>query len=321
MKKLNKILPIILLFTMLLSGCGKGSATESSNMKDFNGMTYDTMAVDNISTSYTASAGAYNESYEYADEADYDAPQEATNEVNNEMGGAKLIRRVDISIETKEFDKLIENINQKMTSLGGWVQDSSLYNNDGYNPYRNQYITIRLPYEKVDAFLDDIDAHGTIRNISDNTEDITLKYANTQTRLDNLNVQHQRLLELLSQAERIEDIIVLEERLSEVETEIDSYQIEIKNYDNLVNYSTITLNINESIYIQNEPETFGERIWNELSYNLHNIKENFADGIIYFIAHIPNIVILGMVIFIVYKIVKKVKLKIKKKKERKEEEN
>ena len=39
----------------------------------------------------------------------------------------KLIRNVNLSLQTKEFDTVLDNMSQKIKDLGGYIQDSSVW--------------------------------------------------------------------------------------------------------------------------------------------------------------------------------------------------
>lgn len=313
--KFKKLIPVFLVTTILLSGCGSSNYSRATadnvSYSSSKNMAFNTMMTEGASVD-----GGYYE------ETAYDSIAESAPQQNNDstLNGAKLICDVYINMETTALDEVVEEMEKRTTDLGGYIQDVNLYN---YSNSRNYNMTIRIPYTKVDTFLNGIEEFGTVSNISDSTRDVTLQYADSETRLKNLNQQHDRLLDLLDKAENLTDVIEIEARLSEVETEIDSYSLEIKNYDNLVNYSTITLSIDERDYVSaNVDNSLWGRITSGLSDNLYDLKETFLDFIVWFVVHIPNIVICAIVIFIVIVVFKKIKkkpLKIFKKKNNKEE--
>lgn len=320
-----KIIPIILIIGMLLSGCGStysGGNINYPSQKNTEGIAFDSISM--------SGSSSWNDSYDtgtYTEESiATEVPSQNSNSNESVLDGAKLIRDVYINMETTSLDSLVDEMEKRTSKLGGYIQDINLYN---YTYSRSYNMMIRIPYAKVDSFLDGIENFGTVNNISDSTRDITLQYADSETRLKNLNQQHERLLGLLEKAENLTDIIEIEARLSEVETEIDSYTLEIKNYDNLVNYSTISLNIEEKDYVSaNIDNSLWGRITSGLSDNLYEIKESFFDLIVWFVVHIPNLVIWGIVIItiiVVFKRIKKkpfklLKINIKKKNNEKNKE-
>ena len=284
---------------MCLSGCGRNASVYDNSSAMNTSVAYDSMAFTGAS-SQAVSYSQNKQEYEFKESADVDSVDldgVATD-------GAKLIRNVYIDMETTDLDKVVSEMKGRTAGCGGYIQNVQVYN---YSSRRDYNLDIRIPYAKVDTFLEGIEEYGVINDISDNTQDVTLTYAGIETRLKNLNTQHQRLLELLENAETLTDVIALEERLSDVETELDTFTLEIKNYDNLINYSTVSVRISEYDYVSSpvDKSVFG-RIKSGMSDNLHDMKEDFVDFLVWFIVHIPNIIIFSvwctLAVFIVRKI-------------------
>lgn len=303
---------------MSLAGCGSASSSWGSGAADNSyksGMGVATQAAgdgyyDGDYYEYPSEDYSYDD-YGYDEEyLEYEMTDSQTNGGQSSSAameanqGAKLIRTVDISLETEQFDDAVRLIEQKTAEAGGYIQDSQLY--DYSSGMRNQVITVRVPYEKVDGFLAGIDEYATIRSKSDTTQDVTLQYADVETHIESLETQHKRLLELMAQAENIEDIITLNREITEVEAELNSYKKQIRNYDNLVSYSTITVSIKESTYISPvvEDTTLWSRMTSGLSDKMHDIGEFFADLLVWFVVNLPIFLILAVIVVIHIVIIK-----------------
>lgn len=225
----------------------------------------------------------------------------------------KLIRRVNLSMETLEFDAFVSSVETDIIGLGGYIQTSSIGNNSYYSSY-NRYasMVLRIPSQYVDEFVNKLGNMATITNKSENSEDVTLAYVDADSQLKSLEIQQERLLEFMEKAETVEDIITIEQRLSEIRYQIQYYGSVLRNYDNLVEYSTVTLSISEVKRITTvEEETVGKRITSGLSENLYNIKEGFIDFFVDFTVALPYLliwaVIITIVVLIVVKVIKKTK--------------
>lgn len=308
------------MLALSLAGCGSAySAQENGDTvtgADWNGSKTNGMAVgvqaagdayyDDFYEEYAAEDYGYDGEYLEYDMADdsgsYTGSQSSSSAMEaNE--GAKLIRNVDISLETEHFDDAVRLIEQKTAEAGGYIQDSQLY--DYSSGMRNQVITVRVPYEKVDGFLTGLDEYATIRSKSDTTQDVTLQYADVETHIESLETQHKRLLELMEQAENIEDIIVLNREITEVESELNSYKKQIRNYDNLVSYSTITVSIKESTYIRPvEDTTLWSRMTSGFTDKMHDIGEFFSDLLVWIVVNLPIFVILAIIVVLHIVIIK-----------------
>lgn len=179
--------------------------------------------------------------------------------------GRKLIRNVNMDVETNDFDSLLTGINNKIAALGGYTEQSNIsgrragYQNEPYP--RSAYITARVPADKLDSFVTSVEDAGNVVNKSSSTEDVTLRYSDIESRKKSLTVEQDRLWALLEKADTLEAVIALEQRLSDIRYELESMESQLKLYDNQVDYSTVTLNINEVIqYTPTAPETVTQRV-------------------------------------------------------------
>jgi len=211
--------------------------------------------------------------------------------------GRKLIKRVNLDMETLEFDTFMNDLNQTISQYSGYIEDSNIYYGTyDYHKSRNASITVRIPVESLDSFVNNIGNKANVTNKYESAEDITLAYLDTDSRKKALEIQQERLLELLEKAETMEDIIALESRLSEVTYDLEMAQSTINNYDNLVSYSTVTINLTEITRVTNpEDETAGARIKAGLNNTLYDMKESSIEFTIWFVTNLPYILLLAVI--------------------------
>ena len=229
----------------------------------------------------------------------------------------KLIKNVNISAETKEFDALLDTLNKQVSKLEGYIQNSEISGNN-YNNNSNRYAeyVIRIPAERLDEFITTVKGSANIIHETEGVDDVTLKYVDIESHITALKTEQESLLKMLESADKLDDIIKIQSRLTEVRYEIESYESQLRTYDNLVSYSTVYLNINE---VERETETIDVSLWGRIkerfSNSLYNIKESSKTFIIWFIGSLPYIiiwvVILGLMVLAVRKIDNKYR-KIKK---------
>ena len=75
----------------------------------------------------------------------------------------KLIRNVNLSLQTKEFDTVLDNMSQKIKDLGGYIQDSSVWGSSSdYSSSRSASYTLRIPSDKLDEFIDVVETLGNV---------------------------------------------------------------------------------------------------------------------------------------------------------------
>ena len=207
----------------------------------------------------------------------------------------KLIRTVYLSAETEEMDALLSAVEQRIAELQGYVENREVYNGSSYasNRYRYAELVIRIPADKLDQFINHMDETSNIVSSRETTENVTLDYVATQSRITALETEQTRLLELLAKAETMEDLLLIEARLTEVRAELEQVVSQLRLYDNLVDYGTICLNITEvrQYTVVNQPETVWERISTGFVDSLKGLGTGITEIFIFLIVALPYIAV------------------------------
>ena len=301
-KKMAKVLTGVLALSML-SGCGSASkkAMESA---------YDTAA-----SNYSAAGGVYYDSgeYEYAEEvSEENGSSQAETVEKGETTGRKLIRNVDMDVETESFDALLASAQSQAEELGGYIESSSISNSSyasSTSAARSARLTARIPSEKLDGYLAGISKQSNVTRKSESTEDVTLQYVDLQSHKKALLAEQESLLSMMEQAESIEDIIAINEQLTDVRYQIESMESQLRTYDNQVDYSTVNLYIDEvERYTPGAAKSAGARIAEGFSANIYRVGSFFKNFAIEFIILLPILIaiaiVLGIAILIVRIIIK-----------------
>ena len=191
----------------------------------------------------------------------------------------KIINDGSVQVETKEFDQSISAIDQIIIQSGGFAESRYVQGNS-INTSNLRYATIvfRVPADKFKDIMANMSVVGTVTQSNTSGTDITDQYVDSETRLKTLKVQEQTLLDILAKAAKIEDVITLESRISDVQYQIESIENQLMNYDRLVQYSRISVNINEVVEITDIkpiPRTLGDKI----AEAFNNAIQAFTDGL------------------------------------------
>lgn len=252
----------------------------------------------------TACGGSAKTEGMYAAEAVAQAPAAVADEagsLNSSASGStalpegrKWIITIDMNVETDDLDLLMTNLDQKIDALGGYVEDQNIHNGSNYasRRYRSANLTIRIPDENVDQFTTDLSGLANVVSQNLRREDITLKYVATSSRVTALETEEARLLELLSKAETMEDLLEIEARLTDVRYELENHASQLRLYDNQVDYATIYLNIDEvQEYTPVEEPTFFERIRNTFSDALEGVGDGIVNITVFLVGNSPYLLV------------------------------
>lgn len=313
-KRSFHVITAIIISCVMLSGCGSSKQSYSEGAADT--AAYDTGGVYVATTDNAAAAEEVYESEMSTSEAKAELLEE-----NTQAAERKLIKTVDLSVETEEYDALLENLEQQIAGLGGYIEYQNQYNGSYYSGYqdtRNAYMQIRIPVQRMDEFIVSVGEWTNIRDKEERVEDVTLRYVDLESRKRALTTEQDRLLELLEKAESVEDIITIESRLSDVRYELESMESQLRTLTNQIDYSTINLSIQEVRRLTpTEEKTVWDKMRNGFVKTIYNIGDEIESGFVWFVVNIPYFIIWAAVIAIVVLAVRK----IIKKRKRKEEEN
>ena len=299
-----KVLSLVLAFGLMLTGCG-GSSYEAA-----------------ATTEAAAPAEAYDTGGGYLSDDIYNYKTESTEvaveEVVEEESGAaespevqdvqrKLIKNVNLDVETETLDDLLKTVEEKTERLAGYIEESYTYNGSSYygGGTRNASMTIRIPSERLEEFLSSISEVSNVISRNDSVTDVTLQYVDLESHKEALLTEQTRLLELLEQAENVEDIITIESRLSEVRYQLESMESQLRTLDNQVSYSTVYLYINEVEKLTPVKEqSIGEKISTGFVNSLWNVGNGLVDLGIGLIIYLPYIVLWAVTIVIMILLIK-----------------
>ena len=222
----------------------------------------------------------------------------------------KLIRKIHMSAETEDMDALLAHIDQRVGQLEGYIEARDIYNGSAYYGSRNRSatLTIRIPADKLDGFVQQIGEVSNIISNKETSDDVTLQYVDTESHVKALETEQDRLLSLLEKAETLKDILTLEERLTKVRYELERYASYLRTLDNQVTYATIHLSITEvkeyTPVIEEEP-TVWQRISQGFTRSLKDIGESFTDFFVWFTVNSPYLLIWGIIAAVVIIILRK----------------
>lgn len=276
----------------MLSGCGAKSEANGA-----------------ITQGYAPEA-AYREDFLYdsADSvvAESKAPGKAENG-NCGVQNQKLIRTMHVEAETDDLDTMLANLDARIRELGGYVENKSIYNGSysNKNTYRTATLTIRIPVDQLDGFLNHVQGLTNITSQKETADDITLSYVATASRITALETEQQRLLELLAKAENMADLLMIEQRLTDVRTELEEVTSQLRLYDNLVDYGTVHLSVTQvKEYTVVEEETVWQRMGKGLAENWKDLCETAEDLLVLIVVSLPYLIPIGLAGLLVFIVVR-----------------
>lgn len=277
MKKIILIMMSILMIVCMLVACG---STASYDEKEYMN---------------EAGAGYPEEEYAYV-ESPIEAETLAAD--TTVASNRKLIRTLNLTVETETYTQLLDDLSQRVTRCGGYIENLSADTRDSSSS-RYASMTIRIPVEQLENFAGEIGEISNVVQRTESTQDVTLSYVDMESHRNALKTEQERLLALLENAQNLDEILEIERRLTDVRYELESMESQLRSYDNQIEYATIYLDIAEVKVltpVDEEEKGFWEEIGDGFVNSAESVWEFLKDLFAFVIVAVPYLLLIGVVV-------------------------
>ena len=219
----------------------------------------------------------------------------------------KLVYTSRLTVDTTEFDAYADAVRQKVSELGGYIEQSEV-SGDAENGGRSLYMTIRVPAEKRNELTDTAKSNAKVRSQSESVEDVTLEYVDVQSHIEALQTEQQTLLGLLEKAESIDTTLAIQNQLTEVRYQLESYSSRLKVMQNQVDYSTLELSAYEVTRVTaTEKDTFLIRLKDRFMGSLTALGNGCENVVLFILGGLPILAVLGVLLVVIVLLVRRVR--------------
>ncbi len=209
----------------------------------------------------------------------------------------KIITSGQVALTVKVYDPFYKALEQQLQQVGGYVSNLEATRDSG--SVRFATITIRIPPARTNLMVSWLREQGMIQSENIKAEDVSEEYFDIQARLQNAKRLESRLLDMVQKnTGKLEDLILLEEKLGEVRENIEQMEGRIRNMDRLISLATLTLNVQVQSSITVATPTFASRALYAWKNSLKALKEVSQSGLLALIAILPWILPVGLAVVI-----------------------
>lgn len=215
----------------------------------------------------------------------------------------KIIRNGYVSADITDYDKTEKNIVAKTQELGGYIAGSNSYYYGENQDLRAGSMEIRIPEHRFDEMMSFLESAGKINSKNTSTNDVTEQFFDINTRVNNLRIKEERLLEILSKQGELKDLLAVEQELANTRSEIESLEGRLNFLSGQVAYSTINIelrevkNLDDSI-AKDSVRGIGSKIKESVIKSINKILDLGVKGIILISSALPFLLILGVIYFV-----------------------
>jgi Domain of unknown function (DUF4349) len=163
------------------------------------------------------------------------------------------IKRAELTVQltSAQFRSGVAQATQLPGSVGGFVQSSQVSGGAPIDEKRNEprfaVVVMRVPSARFDDVRGRLGGLGKLTSENISGEEVSAQLVDMQARMTSLLLQEEAYKKLFNAATKIQDIITVQERLTDVRTQIEQISAQKANLGNQVAMSTITLNLQEKI--------------------------------------------------------------------------
>ena len=309
----------LMLSVAMITGCGGASDSSSSfaTTDEYDGGGFDSAAGTFYADTSNELADSKMASVETAGESSLPEVPQAAEEVEEYDTSRKIVYTSNIDIETKNFDEDLQSIKKLVQDNGGYFENTSV---SGQAEYGGRYAsyTARIPSAKYQGFMENVGTIGSVTSSHENADDITSSYVDVQARLKSLKTKLARLQELEENAQTVEELLEIEDRINDVQYDLENYTAQLRLYDNQVDYCTVSISLNEVVtYTEIKADTFWNRFTEAIEGSLSGFV-SFLQGLVIVVVYLlPYVVVIALIACMVLYILKrkgKVPTKLKEKK-------
>ncbi len=154
-----------------------------------------------------------------------------------------LIKNATVTVECEDAGKASETLRASLQANNAYVSNL----NEHLDSLGRRTITlqVRVPADKFDQSMLNLESLGKVLNKQVTTEDVTEEYVDTESRTRNLKKTEERLIDHLNRAAELEDILRVENELTRVREQIERMDGRLRYLTNRVSFSTISITLQD----------------------------------------------------------------------------
>src|SRR6266567_8535447 len=159
-----------------------------------------------------------------------------------------LVKSLAVNMSVKDTRQVASELQSWIATTDPRASSAGIdYEQVGDNLY-NVSLTFSVEstdYTQIEEYLAGyaVQHNGKLLNLHESVQDVTNDYVDSQSRLTNLRGEQARLLTLLSQTQALGDIITVQDKLTDVEGQIENIEAHINALKNQVTFYTVTINL------------------------------------------------------------------------------
>ena len=160
-------------------------------------------------------------------------------EAPSALTNRKIIRTAQVTLEVVNVPDATARLRDAVSAAGGFLGSEEA----NYGIRDQVTLTFRIPVDQFDSMINRLSKFGSVLSTSISSDEVTGQYRDLESRLRSKKISAERLRQLIAQAVKPADILLIEHELSDREAEIESMQGQLNVLNDQTSLSTITLTL------------------------------------------------------------------------------
>ncbi|MDR1194819.1 MAG: DUF4349 domain-containing protein [Peptococcaceae bacterium] len=207
----------------------------------------------------------------------------------------KIIRTGNLTLEVEKYDAALIAIKSIVTAAGGYVTGESSYLIDG-KERKAGGVDLRIPYDRYEQAVEQAGELGKVLEQSVNAQDVTSQFVDLTARIRVMETKQERLLVLLEQSGRLEDMLAVENELASTNGELESLKGQMRYLSDRTDYSSLYISMSEKAPAAVEIQTtglagFGQQLREAFFLGVNGFLRGIGDLAVWLVGSLPGLII------------------------------
>ena len=213
-----------------------------------------------------------------------------------------IIQNASIELETENFREVESALRQLAPSVNGFIE-SDMLSTHGRPRYT---IVMRVPAASFEEVLAQVASLAYVRFSNQWAQDVTDQFFDMAASYRIRRLEEERILALIEQAQTVQELLALEQRLSNTRLSIEIYLSQLNHMAGQVAYSTITVTLIcvSEIPVYVTGPGLGERVGSAFGDSARGTLRAVQNFIVFFAGAIVPLTLIGIIAFGVYMVVR-----------------
>jgi hypothetical protein len=207
----------------------------------------------------------------------------------------KIIRNAELTVESEDPPESQQKIAAIAQAQNGFVIESQQSNSDVDAVVNdNSQIVVRVPADRFTVAVAEIRSAGRVLSENIKGQDVTEEFVDIEARLKAKLALELQFMEIMKQADSVEDALSVQKELAEVRSEIEKIEGRKRFLESQSGYSTIRVRLQTPAMFTANSTGFGYRLSESFGNGL-NVALNFTLGLVTFAVGVfPMAIFIGV---------------------------